>query len=202
MNKGQEIFLLTAKSPLLGYGIDGYADYITTSQEFKEFTHSVVDLELMEEGVVNTEYAQYVKTFSKVEKIAEMEHEDRAIQGLVKTVKTSKGKVKIGYSRVRENRIYVAGNNRYYRGIRVFFADLCLVNAMDFVPLDKSIGFGNIEILKWNKRTSTKAIKFIHNKIQSILYVVDMEFDTETAMLEDIDNPKDLNLVPIIEPLL
>lgn len=202
MNKGQEMYLLTAKSPLVDYGIEGYAEYIATSQEFKEFTHSVVDLELMEEGVVNTEYAQYVKTFSKVKKVMELEFEDRAIQGIVKTVDTQKGKVKIGYSRVRENRIYVAGDERYYRGIKVFFADLCLINAMDFVPLDKSIGFGNIEILKWNKRTSTKAIKFIHNKIQSILYVVDMEFESENAMLEDMDNPKDLNLIPIIEPLL
>lgn len=73
---------------------------------------------------------------------------------------------------------------------------------MDFVPLDKSRGDGNIEILMWNKRKATKGIRFIHNKIQSVLYVVDMEFGSEEEMQADLNDPKELNLGLIIGPLL
>ena len=73
---------------------------------------------------------------------------------------------------------------------------------MDFVPLDKSKGDGNIEILMWNKRKSIKSIKFIHNKVQSILYVVDMELGSEEEVQADMENPKDLNLSVIFEPIL
>ena len=77
-----------------------------------------------------------------------------------------------------------------------------MVNAMDFIPLDKSLGDGNIEILLWNKRKSTKGIRFIHNKVQSILYVVDMEFDCEDEMWKDMENPKGLNLGLLLGPML
>ena len=66
----------------------------------------------------------------------------------------------------------------------------------------KSLGDGNIEILLWNKRKSTKGIRFIHNKIQSILYVVDMEFDCEDEMREDMENPKGLNLGLLLGSML
>ena len=73
---------------------------------------------------------------------------------------------------------------------------------MDFVPLDKSIGDGNIEILKYNKRKSTKGFKFIHNKKDSSLYVVDLEFDTYEDMLKDIEDPKDVDYSLVIEPII
>lgn len=134
--------------------------------------------------------------------IDESYEEDRAGQGIERVVATGKGDIKIGYTRIRENRIYVECSGRFYRGIKTFFADLCLIGAMDFVPLDKSRGDGNIEILMWNKRKATKGIRFIHNKIQSVLYVVDMEFGSEEEMQADLNDPKELNLGLIIGPLL
>ena len=91
---------------------------------------------------------------------------------------------------------------KFLRGIKGSWTNLCLVGAMDFVPMDKSRGDGNIEILIWNKRKATKGIKFIHNKVQSILYVVDMEFGSEKEVQADMENPKDLNLSVIFEPIL
>lgn len=196
------LFLVSGKSPILECNRFDFCKYITTSEEFKTFTSEIVDLEKLEEGEVNTEYRQFVAAFERVILEGESEYEDRAIQGIERLVDTDKGKVKIGFTRVRENRIYVRSEDGFYRGIKVFFADLCLIGAMDFVPLDKSLGNGNIEILEWNKRKSTKKIKFIHNKVQSILYVVDMEFESLEKMQNDMDNPKELNLSAIIEPLL
>lgn len=64
------------------------------------------------------------------------------------------------------------------------------------------MGNGNIEIIEWNKRKSTKAVRFIHNKIQSLLYVVDMEFMTFEDMEKDMEKPQEVNIRAIIEPLL
>jgi len=195
----EELFLVSARHPSLGSAGE-FVDYITTNEDFRRFTSEVFDLTADNRG--NELFRQYIRMFQKVQFVGTGLIEDRAVQGIEKVISTSQGDVKIGYSRVRENRIYVECEGKYLRGIRGFWADLCLVNAMDFVPLDKSKGDGNIEILMWNKRKSIKSIKFIHNKVQSILYVVDMEFGSEEEVQADMENPKDLNLSVIFEPIL
>lgn len=195
----EELFLVSARHPSLGSAGE-FVDYITTNEDFRRFTSEVFDLTADNRG--NELFRQYIRMFQKVQFVGTGLIEDRAVQGIEKVISTSQGDVKIGYSRVRENRIYVECEGKYLRGIKGFWADLCLVNAMDFVPLDKSKGDGNIEILMWNKRRSIKSIKFIHNKVQSILYVVDMEFGSEEEVQADMENPKDLNLSVIFEPIL
>lgn len=195
----EELFLVSARHPSLGSAGE-FVDYITTNEDFRRFTSEVFDLTADNRG--NELFRQYIRMFQRVQFVGYGLIEDRAVQGIEKVITTSQGDVKIGYSRVRENRIYVEFGGKYLRGIRGFWADLCLVNAMDFVPLDKSKGDGNIEILMWNKRKSIKSIKFIHNKVQSILYVVDMEFGSEEEVQADMENPKDLNLSVIFESIL
>lgn len=195
----EELFLVSARHPSLGSAGE-FVDYITTNEDFRRFTSEVFDLTADNRG--NELFRQYIRMFQKVQFVGNGLIEDRAVQGIEKVIPTSQGDVKIGYSRVRENRIYVECEGKYLRGIKGYWADLCLVNAMDFVPLDKSKGDGNIEILMWNKRRSIKSIKFIHNKVQSILYVVDMEFGSEEEVQADMENPKDLNLSVIFEPIL
>lgn len=196
------LYMIRGRSPILECTSSDFFDFIATSEEFKRFTRNVVDIDAVLSGKP-TDSPFGMRFFGKVvTKRGASEFEDRAIQGIERVVETPKGKVKIGFTQIRENRIYVFDGAKYYRGIKVFFSDLCLVGAMDYTPLDKSLGDGNIEIIKWNKRTSTKAIKFIHNKVQSILYIQDMEFKTEEDMFLDMENPKELNLSSIIEPLL
>lgn len=195
----EELFLVSARHPSLGSAGE-FVDYITTNEDFRRFTSEVFDLTADNRG--NELFRQYIRMFQKVQFVGTGLIEDRAVQGIEKVISTSQGDVKIGYSRVRENRIYVECEGKYLRGIKGYWADLCLVNAMDFVPLDKSKGDGNIEILMWNKRKSIKSIKFIHNKVQSILYVVDMELGSEEEVQADMENPKDLNLSVIFEPIL
>ena len=73
---------------------------------------------------------------------------------------------------------------------------------MDFIPLDKATGFGTVEIIEHNKRKSTKGVKYIHNKVRSLLYVVDMEFETFEDMQKDIENPRDVDYSLVIQPIL
>lgn len=200
MVEKEKIYLIEARCPSLDVDSKEFDNFITSNEDFKKFCQEVFDLE--DADPFDPVFLRYVKKFEKVTVCKEKVFEERDIQGIQKVVATKKGKVKVGYTRVRENRIYIENNGVYLRGYKVFWADLCLVGAMNFVPLDKSLGNGNIEILQWNKRKSTKGIRFIHNKVQSIMYVVDMEFSSLEEMQKDIENPKDLNLTSLIEPLL
>ncbi|WP_324823649.1 hypothetical protein [Sinanaerobacter sp. ZZT-01] len=192
-------YFIKARHPQMGLNI-GFDNYICTNEDFKRFCNDVFDLEHDKE--YDPVFSRFVRQVESVVKVEETESEDRTIEGIQKMVETSKGNVKIGYTRVRENRIYVQVGEIYLRGYKIFTADLCLVNAMDFIPLDKSKGNGNVEIIEWNKRKATKGIKFIHNKIENILYLVDMLFQTYEAMREDVENPTELNLTFFIEPLI
>lgn len=200
MNSDKQLYVVKGRSPISFNA--PISEYITTNEDFKKFCKDVIDLETTDK--TNSVFRRCVTNIEKAEMLNSLLVEDRAIQGIEKLIETQNGKVKIGFTKIRKNLIYVyvKANDRYLRGFRVFFADLCLVNAMDFVPLDKSIGDGNIEILKYNKRKSTKGIKFIHNKIESSLYVVDLEFDTYEDMLKDIEDPKDVDYSLVIEPII
>lgn len=200
MEEKQKLYLIEARCPSLDVDSKEFDNFITSNEDFQKFCQEVFDLE--DADPFDPVFLRYIKRFERVSVCMEKVFEDRNIQGIQKVVETRKGKVKVGYTRVRENRIYIENNGVYLRGYKVFWADLCLVGAMDFVPLDKSLGNGNIEIIQWNRRKSTKGIRFIHNKVQSIMYVVDMEFSSLEEMQKDIDNPKDLNLTSLIEPLL
>lgn len=200
MVEKEKLYLIEARCPSLDVDSKEFDNFITSNEDFKKFCQEVFDLE--DADLFDPVFLRYIKRFERVSVCMEKVLEDRDIQGIQKVVETKKGKVKVGYTRVRENRIYIENKGVYLRGYKVFWADLCLVGAMDFVPLDKSLGNGNIEILQWNKRKSTKGIRFIHNKVQSIMYVVDMEFSSLEEMQKDIANPKDLNLTSLIEPLL
>ena len=193
-------YLIRARSPLLDIESTEYDNFIATNESFKLFCQDVFDLEGSDP--LDPVFLRYVQYFDRVAVHLKKTREDRQIQGIEKLIDLPEGKVKIGYTRVRENLIYVEHKGKYLRGYQVFWADLCLVNAMNFVPLDKSVGNGNIEILQWNKRKATKGVRFIHNKIQSIMYAVDAEFATKEEMQQDIDNPKELNLTLLIAPML
>lgn len=200
MNSKEQLYVVKGRN-LSSYNAP-ISEYITTNEDFKRFCGDVIDLENTHQ--MDTRFSRCIESIERADRINELLVEDRAIQGIQKVIETTKGKVKIGFTRIRQNLIYVyvEEDERYLRGFRVLFADLCLVNAMDFIPLDKSTGDGNIQILKYNKRKSTKGIKFIHNKIESILYVVDLEFDTYEEMLQDMENPKEINYSLVVEPIL
>lgn len=195
----EELFLINAKHPSLG-STGNFLEYIATNTEFKKFTSEVFDL--TDDNRDNELFRTYVRMFRRVQFVGEFAVEQQAAQGIEKTVPLTQGVAKIGYTVAKEDRIYVECAGKFLRGIKGSWTNLCLVGAMDFVPMDKSRGDGNIEILIWNKRKATKGIKFIHNKVQSILYVVDMEFGSEKEVQADMENPKDLNLSVIFEPIL
>lgn len=200
MNSDKQLYVVKARSPMVYTA--PISEYITTNEDFKRFCQDVIDLETTEKK--NRAFMRCIAEIEKADMLDAVLVEDRAIQGIQKLIETKIGKVKIGFSRIRKNLIYVyvESDDRYLRGFRVYFADLCLVNSMEFVPLDKWKGDGNIEIIKHNKRKSTKGVKYIHNKIESILYIVDMEFESYGEMKKDIENPKDIDYSLVIEPIL
>lgn len=196
----EDLFLVNARHPSVDISMAPFVNYIATNAEFKQFTSEVFDLTA--DNRSNALFATYIKRFQRVQFVDEYSREEESMTGIERVMSTHRGDVKIGYTQTREERIYIECNGKFLRGIKGWWKDLCLVNAMDFIPLDKSLGDGNIEILLWNKRKSTKGIRFIHNKIQSILYVVDMEFDCEDEMREDMENPKGLNLGLLLGSML
>ena len=196
----EDLFLVNARHPSVDISMTPFVNYIATNAEFKQFTSEVFDLTA--DNRSNALFATYIKKFQRVQFVNEYSREEESMTGIERVMSTHRGDVKIGYTQTREDRIYIECNGKYLRGIKGWWKDLCLVNAMDFIPLDKSLGDGNIEILLWNKRKSTKGIRFIHNKVQSILYVVDMEFDCEDEMRKDMENPKGLNLGLLLGPML
>lgn len=196
----EDLFLVNARHPSVDISMTPFVNYIATNAEFKQFTSEVFDLTA--DNRSNALFATYIKKFQRVQFVNEYSREEESMTGIERVMSTHRGDVKIGYTQTREDRIYIECNGKYLRGIKGWWKDLCLVNAMDFIPLDKSLGDGNIEILLWNKRKSTKGIRFIHNKVQSILYVVDMEFDCEDEMWKDMENPKGLNLGLLLGPML
>lgn len=196
----EDLYLVNARHPSMDISSAPFVNYIATNAEFKQFTSEVFDL--TEDNRSNALFATYIKRFQRVQFIDEYTREEESEIGVEKVMSTHRGEVKIGYTQTKEGRIYVECDGKFLRGIKGWWKDLCLVNAMDFVPLDKSLGDGNIEILLWNKRKATKGIRFIHNKIRSILYVVDMEFDSEDEMREDMKNPKGINLGLLLGSML
>lgn len=196
----KSIYFIRAKSPVLGISEQDFDNYLTTNELFKKFCSNVMDLEKSEEYDPIT--ARYLEYKEKVKVFAEHMKEYYEEKGRELIVDTEKGKVKIGFSRIIENRIYVEWNNVYLRGFRVNMSDLCLIDALDYVPLDKSEGNGNIEIIRWNKRKAVKSIKVVHNQVESIMFVVDMVLNTFEEVQEDIQSPKDLNLGLLIETLI
>ena len=200
MNSDEKLYVVRGRNLSL-YNAP-ISEYITTNEDFKKFCGDVIDLEST--SPFDTLFQRCVESVKVAEFYDTVVIEDRAIQGIHKVVETEKGRVKIGFTRIQQHLIYVyvEEDERYLRGFRVFFGDLCLVNAMDFVPLDKATGFGTVEIIEHNKRKSTKGVKYIHNKVRSLLYVVDMEFDTYEEMQKDIDNPRDIDYSLVIEPVL
>ena len=200
MNMNDGLFLVSARHPSLDLSSSTFVNYIATNEEFKKFTSEVFDL--TEDNSSNALFAAYVKMFQRVHFVSESSCEMESAIGIERIMSSQQGDVKVGYTKTKEDRIYVECNGKYLRGVKGWWKDLCLVNAMDFIPLDKSLGDGNIEILLWNKRKATKGIRFIHNKIKSVLYVVDTEFDTEDEMERDMENPEEINLGLLLGSLL
>lgn len=114
----------------------------------------------------------------------------------------SKGMSATPYTRVREERIYVRLGNTYIRGYKVFFGDLGLIGAMEYIPLDKNYGKGNVDIIEWTKLHSVKGLRFIGNKIQNILYIVDKVFKSEEEMNKDIEEPTELDISLFLQQML
>ena len=58
------------------------------------------------------------------------------------------------------------------------------------------------KIIEYNKRPCRKGIKYINNKLQNILFIIDMVFETQRQMENDIKAPKPLNLEGFVKSLL
>lgn len=198
----QNIFIVIAKSPILECKPKDFTAYITTTEGFEAFTAGVINLSALEDKHIPLELTQILRAFEKAEVIDYTLFEDRAIQGIVREIETCKGKVEVGFTRVREHRIYVMSRGKYYRGVKAFLGDFCLIQSTEYIPLDKTLGDGNIDILDWTKRKSVKGMKFVHNRVENLLYVVDMIFKSLEEMKKDMKDPKDINLAILIESLL
>ena len=197
----ENTYIIVAKSPVLEINSNDYGNYITTNDDFKKFCNDIFDLEA-EKNDVNPVFQRYVKKVYSANTVYKTFIEDRDAEGFKKKVLTKRGNVRIGYSRIRVEYIYVEHNGLYYRGFRVFFANLCLANANKYTPLDKNYGNGNVEIILWNKRHFTKAIKYINNKLQTIMYCVDKIFYSLEEAEQDMKNPSESNLGKVIETML
>lgn len=194
----EDLFIISARSAEVDLVVNDFEYYITTNELFNKF--------FKENTVLSSDFrdshphlATYVKEIRKAEKVGENYTENRDIQGIREEI----GSAVVGFSRVREEFVYVKCQGVYFRGLRVFFGDLGKIIAEGHIePLDKDVGNGNIEIIVWNKRKSVSEVKFIHNKLQSIMYVIDLSFDSYEEVIEDMKNPQYINLSRIIEPLL
>lgn len=194
----EDLFVISARSAEVDLVVNEFEYYITTNKLFNQFfkENTVLSPAFRED---NPHLVPYIKEIRKADKIGEQYLENRAIEGITETI----GSDVVGFSRVREEFIYVKCQGIYFRGLRVFFADLGkLLKDGHFEPLDKSVGNGNIEIIVLNKRKEVSEVKFIHNKLQSIMYVIDLSFDTYEEVIEDMKNPQYINLSRILEPLL
>lgn len=194
-------YLIRARCPLLEINSNEPDDYITTNEDFRKFCNEVFDLE-DEDNMINPVFKRFVNKISAVKTVGRKLIEYRDAQGFKRKLATSKGLVHIGYSRLREEYIYVECEDIFYRGYRVFWANLCLVNANECVPLDKNYANGNVEIIEWNRRHSTKAIKYINNKLQTIMYRVDKIFYSVEEVEADMQNPEESEMGKIIETML
>ncbi len=200
MDKDNEFYFISVKHPTLPLS-SNFEEYLATNDDFRNYCGEVFDLD------PKTEYdaialRRVLRAKKRVEFIQETYFEDRTMEGFRRIVKTQSGNVKIGFTRVREHRIYVKVGDVYLRGYKVFLADLCLDNAWGFEPLNRLDNNGNIEILEYNKRPCRKGIKYINNKLQNILFIIDMVFETRRQMENDIKSPKPLNLEGFIASLL
>lgn len=190
-------YLIYAKSPIAPQF--NLLPYIVTNEEFRQFTHYAFDLE--HNLLVDPIFLRFCRVAGEVVVVKEIVKGTEG-EEIVQTVVTEKGTVLVGYSKARISLLYVRYENVFLRGFKIAWEDLCLVNAMDYVPLDKSLGNGNIEIPKWNKRRSIKSIKYVHNLVRSYLYQVDAEFDTLDALEQDIKNPKEVDISDLIGSML
>ncbi|WP_040660735.1 hypothetical protein [Oscillibacter ruminantium] len=196
----QQFFMVVCRNPNFYPITPKYRTFITTNEEFVEFYQGAFDLVKNQGERTFHNYILMAKPV--VVHTTTIHRESDVINGKQRLIPTEKGKVKIGYTKIKEDRIYVELDGVYYRGYKVTLHDLCLVNAMDFRPLDRSKGDRNIIIIKHNKRKSIKSIKVAHNIVASRLYILDMWFRTLELMNKDVLNPMELYLAKVIEPLL
>ena len=198
---GEELFLIKARSAALNLTCNEFEAYITSNEAFNQFMKANIELSptFIEE---NPKYRLYLQAIFSTEKVGESLKEDRAIEGIKETVQFDGSAVVVGFSRVREEFVYIKVQETYFRGIKVFFGDLGKITNLGVTPLDKTVGNGNYEILLWNKRKNVSEVRFIHNKIESIMYVVDNVFDSFEEVEADMINPQDINLSKILLPLL
>lgn len=195
----QQFYMVVCRNPNFYPITPKYRIFITTNKEFVEFYAGAFDL-IKNQG--ERTFHNYVLMAKPVVVHTTTTHHESDAKGKQRLITTEKGKVKIGYTKIKEDRIYVELDGAYYRGYKVTFHDLCLINAMDFRPLDKSKGDRNIKIIEHNKRKSIKHIKVAYNIIESRLYILDMWFSTLELMNKDVLKPMDLDLAKVIEPLL
>lgn len=195
-----EVFFISVKHPQESISAE-YEDFLATNEDFKRYCSEVFSLE-PDNPTESMALKRYIRAKKSVKVIKQTYTEDKAEKGFRRTITTKKGNVKIAYTEVKENRIYVQVGNLYLRGYRVFLADLCLDSSTGFIPLNNADNVGNIEILQYSKRSCRKGVKYIKNKLQNILYIVDRVFMTERQMQNDIENPKEVDLSKFVKKLL
>ncbi|MEG1723754.1 MAG: hypothetical protein RR313_00030 [Anaerovoracaceae bacterium] len=196
-------YLISAKTPKLALTSQLFEQYITTNASFLEYFDGIADLEDFFADNVPTCFSRFLMEIQEVSVIVQNTKESNCIEGITRIVQEGKRKAKIAYTGIKEEKIYVEAEGRYLRGFQVLLTDLCLIQTLNYIPLDKSIGGGNIRILQWNKRKLIKeGPSKVHNQIESILYVVDKEFTSMSDVLADIEQPSDIDLGKLLSMVL
>ena len=103
MNSDKQLYVVKGRSPKSFNA--RISEYITTNEDFKKFCKDVIDLETTDK--TNSVFRICVRNIEKAEMLDSLLVEDRAIQGIEKLIETQNGKVKIGFTKIRKNLIYV-----------------------------------------------------------------------------------------------
>lgn len=175
--EGEEMYVLVSMiNPKLKIQGQQPRQYILTQENIDNFFGGMVKI-----GEETNIYKRYIKGLEEVEiigkKIIERirEEGEEGIRGYEEVVETSKGKVKIVYTYIKVEVIYVKGKGRYYIGYKVKSIRNVGIRMFDGIRgLDKENKRGTIEIVKHNKREMVrKGIKYLGNELRGEIYYVE-----------------------------
>lgn len=179
--------------------------YIATKNELSDFSFGCIVLEFdnISEEVIST--ARYLKMYKEVNILGMREVHLTNLKGIEETVSTTKGDIKIIYTELRAKVLYVnVPSVTYLRGYYIEVRNLAKVTKDGYIPLDKSNGLGNIEILQHNKRCLIKrGPLYIHNLSKNIMAYIDKEFSSVDELNYDLKNDYiSIDLGAYVEALL
>lgn len=186
----EKYYLLQLLSPHVSLHKQLSKVYLATKNELNDFSFGCIVLEcdVVSEEVIST--ARYLKMYKEVNILGIREVHLTNLKGIEETVSTTKGNIKIIYTELRAKVLYVnVPSVTYLRGYYIEVRNLAKVTKDGYIPLDKSNGLGNIEILQHNKRCLIKrGPVYIHNSSKNIMAYVDKEFTSIDELNYDFKN--------------